>query len=84
MKHATIETITRIEPLLQRIREISALKERKPGIYYYKSSAFLHVHEDDSQVYADIKLEPPDFERLPVSTRSQQDKLIKLIRDKVG
>ncbi len=84
MKHATTETIGRIEPLLKRIRDINALKEKKPGIYYFKSSAFLHFHEDGDQVYADIKFEPPDFKRLPATTRDQQDELIKLIRDKVG
>ena len=84
MKHATAETIARIEPLLKRLRNIDALKERKPGIYYFKSSAFLHFHEEGDQVYADIKFEPPDFKRLPATTRDQQDELIKLIRDIVG
>lgn len=83
MKHATSETIARIELLLSRIRNFSELKEKKPGIYYYKSSAFLHFHEDENLVYADVKLNPPDFERLQVSTIAQQDKLINLIRDKL-
>ena len=84
MKHATTETIARIEPLLNRIRNFSELEEKKPGIYYFKSSAFLHFHEDGNQLYADVKLEPPDFERLPVTTNDQQDRLIRLIREKVG
>ena len=78
MKHATAETIARIEPLLKRLRNIDALKERKPGIYYFKSSAFLHFHEEGDQVF---KFEPPDFKRLPATTRDQQYELIKLIRD---
>lgn len=84
MKHATAKTIAKMEPLLKRIRGFDKLKEKKPGIYYYKSNAFLHFHEDGNQVYADIKLEPPEFERLPVSTSAQQDNLIKVIRDKVA
>ena len=84
MKHATAETIARIKPLLDRIRSFGELNEKKPGIYYYKGSAFLHFHEDGDQLYADVKLEPPKFERLPVSTSAQQDKLIELIRGKTG
>ncbi len=84
MKHATKATLARIEPLLKRIRNISALKEKKPGIYYFKSSAFLHFHEDGEQVFADIKFEPPNFKRLPATTSEQQDEVIRLIRDKVG
>ena len=84
MKHASTQTIAGIEPLLNRIRRFSELKEKKPGIYYYKSSAFLHFHEDGSQVYADIKLTPPNFKRLPVTTRAQQDELVNLIQEKLG
>lgn len=84
MQHATAETVARIEPLLKRIRKLGGLKERKPGIYYYKSSAFLHFHEDGDLVYADVKLEPPEFARLPVTTRQQQDDLIKAIKKSHG
>ena len=83
MKHATSETIIKIEPLLNRIRNFSELKEKKPGIYYYKSKAFLHFHEDSDLIFADIKLHPPDFERLPVTTNGQQEELIRLIRERV-
>ena len=83
MKHATSETITRIKPLLNRIRDFSEFKEKKPGIYYYRSKAFLHFHEDDDQIFADIKLNPPDFTRLPVTTNEQQEELIRLIRASV-
>lgn len=84
MKHATTETIAKLEPLLNRIRKFRELKEKKPGIYYYKFNAFLHFHEDGNQVYADIKLIPPNFERFPASTSEQQDQLISLIQRKIG
>ena len=84
MKHATSETIASIEPLIDKIRAIAGLKEKKPGIFYYKSSAFLHFHEDGDRVYADVKLVPPKFERMPVSSRNQQDKLLRKIKASVG
>jgi len=84
MKHATPEAIARIEPLLKRVRCIEGLKEKRPGIYYYKSSAFLHFHEDEDEIFADIKIEPPVFERLPVTTKHQQNILVKWIRDFIG
>lgn len=84
MKHATPETIARIESLLNQVRNFGELREKKAGIYYYKSSAFLHFHEEGNQIYADIKLEPPVFERLPVTTKGQQGELIRLIQKKLG
>lgn len=83
MKHASAETITKIEALIDRIRSFSGLTEKKPGIYYYKSSAFLHFHEDGDQIYADIKRVSAKFERLPVTTKTQQDHLLRIIRDLV-
>ena len=71
MKHASLETLRRLEPLLARIRALDGLVERKPGIFYRKSSAFLHFHEDDAGLFADAKLNGVDFERMPVSTPEQ-------------
>ena len=84
MKHATAETIASIEPLLTRIRELPGLKEKKAGIFYFKSSAFLHFHEDGDQVFADIKINPPVFQRYPATTADEQNDLVRLIREKLA
>jgi len=69
MKHASASTIQKLRPLLEQIRNIEGLKEKAPGVYYLKSKAFLHFHEDGAQIFADVRLNPPDFDRLPVNTR---------------
>lgn len=56
MKHATPATLDAIEPLLAGIRKFPALTERKRGIFYKKSIAYLHFHEDPAGLFADLKL----------------------------
>jgi hypothetical protein len=72
MKHASLATLQQLEPLLVRIRGIAGLVERKPGTFYRRSSAFLHFHEDAAGLFADVKLNGVEFERLPVSSTNQR------------
>ncbi|MDJ0705799.1 MAG: hypothetical protein QNJ46_21235 [Leptolyngbyaceae cyanobacterium MO_188.B28] len=65
MKHASEKTINLLEPFLEEIRSLQGLKEKKPGIFYRKSRAFLHFHEDGDNIYADVRLKEPEFERFP-------------------
>ena len=81
MKHASQETIQLIEPLLKDIRLMPGLVEKKPGVYYYKSRAFLHFHEEDSDTFADVRLVEPEFQRLPCTTENQQKQLVVKIRN---
>ena len=73
MKHASPTSLAQLEPLLARIRTLAGLVERKPGIFYRRSSAFLHFHEDAAGLFADAKLEGMEFERMPVSTAAQRE-----------
>lgn len=72
MKHASATTIAAIAPLLEKIRLLPGLKEKKTGVFYRKSRAFLHFHEDGNNIYADVRLQEPDFQRLPVTTLNEQ------------
>ena len=67
MRHAGTETIRQLEPLLVRLRAIDGLVERRPGIFYRDSRAFLHFHEDPTGVFADIRLDGIEFERVAVT-----------------
>ena len=80
MKHASEKTITALTPLLEHIRPLSGLKEKKPGIFYRKSRAFLHFHEDSDQIYADVRLQGPDFRRFPITTPDEQAIFLKTIQ----
>ncbi|HVM99134.1 MAG TPA: hypothetical protein VMT68_02880 [Caulobacteraceae bacterium] len=68
MKHAGAATLDQLEPLLERIRAVGALREKSRGIFYLKSRAFLHFHEDPAGLFADIRAaDGKDFDRLNVS-----------------
>jgi hypothetical protein len=46
MKHAGPETFVLLASLLEKLRERPLLKEKSPGVFYLKSRAFLHFHDD--------------------------------------
>jgi hypothetical protein len=66
--------------LLDRLRSIDGLVEKRPGVFYRRSKAFLHFHEDPSGIFVDIRINVDEpFTRLPVSTRGQQSELVSTI-----
>lgn len=79
MKHAGRETIDRLKRLLRSLRAIPGLIEKSPGIFYRRSSAFLHFHEDPAGIFADIKL-GDDWQRMPVNSSRDQTALLKAAR----
>ncbi len=56
MRHATPAALDRLEPLLNELRTLSALKERSRGTFYRGSRAFLHFHEHGGALFADLRL----------------------------
>jgi hypothetical protein len=81
MKHAGAVALAELMPLLEQLRSIPGLTERKPGIFYRSSAAFLHFHEDPSGLYADAKLHGKEFDRLPVGTDAQRQVLVRTVRN---
>jgi hypothetical protein len=79
MKHAGKEALERLEPLLEKLRRIEGLVEKRPGIFYRKSRALLHFHEDDSGLYADLRL-GAEFERVRVETAKERSSLLAAVR----
>jgi hypothetical protein len=79
MRHATAETLQRIEPLLHELRSVPGLVEKRPGIFYRKSKAFLHFHEDPTGLHADVRF-ADDFERARVETKAERKALMARIR----
>lgn len=78
MKHATSAALDTLSDLLQQIRLKEGLREKGPGVFYRKSKAFLHFHEDPAGMFADIRA-GEDFDRYPVNTRAQQRALLAAI-----
>lgn len=78
MKHAGSADLDRIAALLQRLRALEGLKEKSHGVFYRGSRAFLHFHAGGDALYADVRLDR-EFERLPVTKASEQDRLIAIV-----
>jgi hypothetical protein len=83
MKHAGDTALDKLEGILNQLRKQAALKERKRGVFYRGSAAFLHFHEDPAGLFADVKTDA-EWERLPVSTRGQQRNLLAKIKAALG
>jgi hypothetical protein len=81
MRHASEETLQRLAWLLKQLRAMDGLVEKGPGVYYRKSKAFLHFHEDPAGIFVDVRLRHDDpFTRLAVTTRKQQSALVTEIK----
>ena len=55
MKHAGQAALDALEPLLAEVRQRPGLTERKRGVFYRKTQAWLHFHEDPAGLFADLK-----------------------------
>ncbi len=56
MGRCSYDQLKNIEPALDQIRKLKNIKEPKPGIFYIKNQSFLHFHELDGKIWADIKI----------------------------
>ena len=84
VRHASPADLERISDLLAKLRSTDGLVERTPGVFYRRSRAFLHFHEDPTGMFADVRLAGDDFTRLRVTSRSQQASLLRQVRRAVG
>jgi hypothetical protein len=80
VKHATAAALDRLEPLLADLRELPGLKEKSRGVFYRKSSAFLHFHEDAAGLFADIRAANGEFDRCRVETDDERAMFIVIAR----
>lgn len=79
MRHAREDALNSLEPLLEKLRKLDGLRERKRGAFYRGGSAFLHFHEDPAGLFADLKVDG-EWQRLKVDTKTQQSALVKAAR----
>jgi hypothetical protein len=80
MRHITPDRLSDIDALLAELRRVDGLQERSPGVFYVRSRAFLHFHEDGDDVYADVRLDGDEFDRRRVTTRREQKALLGAVR----
>jgi hypothetical protein len=81
MKHITPGRLDELEALLEELRVIAGLKEKSRGVFYRRSRAFLHFHEDPKGLFADIRDEADrDFDRIDVTLAPGRARLVELAR----
>ena len=79
MKHAGAATLDSLEPLLARIRALGVLREKSRGIFYLKSRAYLHFHEDPAGIFVDIRpAGGKDFDRLKLDAEVEAEILARV------
>jgi hypothetical protein len=77
MKHAGPGALDTLEPLLARLRALGGLREKTRGVFYLKSRAFLHFHEDPTGLYADVRAaDGGDFDRLKLDGAEAEAALV--------
>ncbi len=79
MRHAGAEALDRLEPLLEKLRGVPGLVERKRGNFGRGSRAFLHFHEDPAGLFADLKV-GEEWERLRATTAREQQAVLRRVR----
>jgi hypothetical protein len=82
MRHAGGDALDRLEPLLIRLRDVDGLREKSRGVFYLRSRAFLHFHEDPTGFFADVRF-GEDFERMNVTTPDEQELLLRRVREQL-
>jgi hypothetical protein len=81
MRHARDQDLDRLEDLLVELRALPGLIEKKRGVFYRKSRAFLHFHEDPKGMFADLS--DPD-ERIDVTEPAGHAALMKAARERLS
>jgi hypothetical protein len=85
MAHADPNALEPVQMVLRQLRDIKGLKEVKPGIFYCRGAAFLHFHDDQGVLMADLKKPGGSgFDRYPVDTPPAQRKLVDDARRRAG
>lgn len=75
MRHASSDALDRLEPLLAELRGLPAFAERKRGVFYARSVATLHFHEEPVGLFADLK-QGGEWVRYPVNSGQEQAHLL--------
>ena len=80
MKHATASALDKLEPLLVKLRRHGALKEKSRGVFYFKSRAILHFHEDPEGLFADFRA-AADWQRFGANTAVERAALLRAVSE---
>jgi hypothetical protein len=79
VRHARSQALDELEALLDELRSVPGLVERRRGVFHRGSKAFLHFHEDPTGLHVDVRI-GADFERHRVQTLEEREHLLDLVR----
>ncbi len=83
MGHIKPELIADLATELAAIRTLPHLKEKKLGVFYLKSTPFLHFHDKDGLRWAHVKTADGEWEKVEVSfgaSTSARNSFLKAIK----
>lgn len=84
MKHAGEQALDVLEALLVALRPLPGMTEKKRGVFYRRSKAFLHFHEDPAGLFADLRSAAgDDFDRYDVSTQALREALVAAVAERL-
>ena len=85
MRHARDQDLDRLEDLLAELRTLPGLTEKKRGVFYRKSHAFLHFHEDPKGLFADLAGEAEGGDqRIDVTEARGRAALVAAVQRRLG
>ncbi len=85
MTHADATAMDQPEPLLEALRALPGTQERKRGVFYRKSRAFLHFHEDPKGLFADLRdAVGDDFERIEVTGDAGRSRRLDTVKSRLS
>ena len=64
--------------MLAKLRRLGGLKEKSRGVFYLKSKAALHFHEDPAGLFADFRT-TGDWQRFAVNTADERTALLRVV-----
>ena len=85
MAHADAAALQAVLPLLRQLRELPGVREKTPGSFYVAGAAFVHFHDEQGALFADLKKPGGSgFDRFPVDTPPGQRKFIDEAKRRAG
>jgi hypothetical protein len=82
MAHTKPESLLDLASEIEAVRNLSGLKEKSMGVFYFQSVPFLHFHDSEGKRWADVKV---DGAWIPVvvpfqATPNERKKFLKAVR----
>jgi hypothetical protein len=79
MRLARDEDLDQVEKLLVVLRGVDGITEKRRGVFYRGSAAFLHFHTDPAGMFADMRA-TDGWRRYPVRSAGQRRSMVADVR----